>query len=185
MHYPLYVIVKNDTFGVKTSGEARQLVAEYLTNSGFVENDGEFDGGICDWFVIGGRWSGELTIETFTDEQKEIYEKLVKDFGEKYGWSTGGEERVTEETRRKQWMEMQEEVFPEIETPLRWRNTYDELGQEDDAMFITREVWNKVIAPKEKMWGSLDGGGVYALQGGYIGEHLIDNAWVVIIDYHI
>lgn len=45
-----------------TSDEARAYAAERLEEDpSFVGEGGRFGSSIADWFVIGGRWSGELT----------------------------------------------------------------------------------------------------------------------------
>jgi hypothetical protein len=47
----------------ETSEEARRYVFNYLQEEGFASM-GRFGWGMCDWFVIGGRWSGFLAHRT-------------------------------------------------------------------------------------------------------------------------
>src|SRR4051794_28245336 len=48
-----------------TSEEARQTVQDTLMNDdSFCGSGGRFGSPLCDWFVIGGRWSGSLAKTT-------------------------------------------------------------------------------------------------------------------------
>lgn len=42
------------------SSKARHLIYDRLLAEGFTEGGGHWPEGACDWFVIGGRWSGDL-----------------------------------------------------------------------------------------------------------------------------
>ena len=47
------------TVDAVTPADACAQVEKYLVAQGFViDPKGRFSGGVCDWFVIGGRWSG-------------------------------------------------------------------------------------------------------------------------------
>ena len=99
--------------------------------------------GLADWFVIGGRWSGDRT-RTLLDEPK--LRRVEQEFEEKYGWWTGGKEHVTEEQRREQMQEMFDSEFPDFtgEFPY-WRNQYEQMGYEDDAMILTQELYDRLL----------------------------------------
>jgi hypothetical protein len=69
MHFRFLVTVNRDRVQptlfytqehVDTSAEARRYVYGYLLTHGFAEA-GRWSRGLADWFVIGGRWSGELS----------------------------------------------------------------------------------------------------------------------------
>ena len=58
MHYRFLVTFNKDE--AETSEDARSYVTDYLHEHGFA-GEGRWGGGLADWFVIGGRWSGELS----------------------------------------------------------------------------------------------------------------------------
>ena len=59
MHFRFFVTFEKGA--AKTSHEAREYVLYTLHEECFSYSDGRWGGGMCDWFVIGGRWSGELS----------------------------------------------------------------------------------------------------------------------------
>jgi len=59
MHF-LY-FVKIDRKEAETSREAINRAESILANNGFIFSEGFWGGGKCDWFVMGGRWSGTLS----------------------------------------------------------------------------------------------------------------------------
>jgi hypothetical protein len=96
---------------------------------------GEYQNEVWDWYVIGGRWSGTLSRCQF---DKDKLERLEKEFDEKHGWYTGGEEGKTEEQQREAYRKMFTEYFPnwqgKIPAPLGWRDSYATEGYSDDVM---------------------------------------------------
>jgi len=60
MHYAAYALIPADL--ASTSAEARRQAHSYLMNNEFVGGEGRWGRGISDWFVVGGRWSGRLTM---------------------------------------------------------------------------------------------------------------------------
>ena len=65
MHFRFLATCDRDT--AETSEEARAYVLDTLLEEGFV-GEGRWGGGLCDWFVIGGRWSGELSRRSWARE---------------------------------------------------------------------------------------------------------------------
>ena len=59
MHIRL--LVTFDKHHAKTSQQARDYVIDYLHTEHFCCGEGRWARGVADWFVIGGRWSGELS----------------------------------------------------------------------------------------------------------------------------
>src|SRR5205823_12102965 len=53
-------LVTFDCERAASSDEAREHVYDTLMHEGFC-GEGRWGGGLADWFVIGGRWSGELS----------------------------------------------------------------------------------------------------------------------------
>lgn len=59
MHSLYFVRISKES--AKDSGAARRKAVDELNGNAFCYGDGGyFAGGRCDWFVVGGRWSGEL-----------------------------------------------------------------------------------------------------------------------------
>lgn len=69
-HYLYFVKVKKGN--AETSEEAQQIAYSELESNGFNDESTFYGGGKCDWFVVGGRWSG-----LFTD-RKEVHEEVKK-----------------------------------------------------------------------------------------------------------
>src|SRR5262245_12379832 len=65
MHYRFLVTCERDV--AETSVEARAYVLDTLRQEGFV-GESRWGGGLCDWFVIGGRWSGDLSRYTWAHD---------------------------------------------------------------------------------------------------------------------
>jgi hypothetical protein len=70
MHYRLLVT----TAPAASSLAARRQVTDGLYKSNFIESDdARWSGGIADWFVIGGRWSGllaDISAEAFAGRDR-------------------------------------------------------------------------------------------------------------------
>lgn len=67
MHHRYFVLT--DKANAKTSLQARTYVESWLNEEGFAGEGTRFSSSFCDWFVIGGRWSGEL-VKRFLDQEK-------------------------------------------------------------------------------------------------------------------
>src|SRR5262249_45758516 len=74
MHSLLYVCLPRSQ--ARSSLQARKKVREYLTQEGF-DTYLRFSGR-CDWFVVGGRWSGQLSILRLRYEQPKQWETFWK-----------------------------------------------------------------------------------------------------------
>ena len=63
MHYRVLVTFEKEA--AKTSQEAREYAFWTLMEDTSFIGGGRFGSAWCDWFVIGGRWSGELSRATW------------------------------------------------------------------------------------------------------------------------
>jgi hypothetical protein len=108
MHARFLVTFNKDE--AETSLEARSYVTDYLQENGFV-GEGRWGGGMADWFVIGGRWSGVLTLALLNQEK---VTKVYKEFEATHGWWLGGKEHVTEAQRREQMKAIFYREFPDF-----------------------------------------------------------------------
>jgi hypothetical protein len=171
-------LVTFNTDEAETSEGARIQVTDFLQSNGFV-GEGRWSAGLADWFVIGGRWSGELT-RALLDSQK--LAKVEMEFEEQYGWWLGGEEHMTEEQRREQMNGIFSREFPDFagEMPY-WRNQYEPYGDEDDAMMLTQVLYDKLLKPYE---GQEDSEEHADLEYEPVSPKMIGKKWVVVVDYH-
>ena len=81
MHYQLLVTMSfaDDA----TSAEVRRTVYDtLLADSSFCGEGGCFGSPLCDWFVIGGRWSGLLAKASLGLEYQQAVASLKATFGE-------------------------------------------------------------------------------------------------------
>jgi len=187
MHALLYVLCPKQ--GLSDSKSARSHVFHWLSDNGFTENLGLFQHYYADWFVIGGRWSGELTANQLDQEK---IKALNNEFEKKYGFWINKD--ITEEIRQNQYQEITRKYFPDYKgLPWAFRDSYQEGGYEDDAQIVNRLLFERIIKEhlideisQERLW---NGGAVIATDrtdnkdpitpDRYIGKY-----WVVVVDFH-
>ena len=106
-------------------------------------NFSEDNGGFYDWYVIGGRWSGEHTLWSLKKKfgARKI-NKINDEFDSKFGWWTNKDN--SNELRAKQY----EEVFrkhiskEQYDGPMiAWRDNYKEDGYKDDIIALVDIPW--------------------------------------------
>jgi hypothetical protein len=165
----------------KNSEEARRFAERYLRDNGFVSSDKRWGSGSCDGFVIGGRWSGELTQAHLNRKKLNAF---IGEFEEKYGWYVGGKERVTEEKRARQANKLFRKYFPEFgPAPIPfWRDRYREFGYEDDAMIVDTDIYERLLKAHK---GETDNEDFADCQSDGVSPRMIGKKWVVLIDYHV
>lgn len=177
MHHRLFVLIPKSE--AKSSIGARQFVYEWLISEGFLAEANRFSTGPADWFVIGGRWSGELT-RALLDQKK--LKEFWDEFEQKYGWWTGGKENVTEQQRLKQSKELFSNFFPKFKGihPF-WRNPYKETGYKDDAMVVTGKLFDRLEL--NKLPANVEG--VIDMEEEEIEKkNVVGKKWIVVVDYH-
>jgi len=164
-----------------TSMEAREVVYSNMLSR--VDEDG------MDWFIIGGRFSGELTRMRMKEEE---LEEFMDRFEEKYGWYVDKDN--SEEKKRKQEVELLKEMgldkyIPEGTGCIFWRDQYETYGYIDDAQILDDELYKKIkeILSKKGLIirEHLNAGAVIFLDGrNELSEDCIGKYWVVVVDYH-
>lgn len=180
MHYLYFVKIKNEE-GM-TSENARREAYSQLENNDFAGEGGYFNNSKADWFVIGGRWSGELTqIQLARDFYKEAKE-LIKP---KENWGISDDEVKQHE---KELQALWKDMGGKDKHPYN-RDNYDTYGAEDDAQIITPEL----LKALKKAHGKTNkyGDSVEVFDPEEQEEYTINQLtkdcigdWLVVIDYH-
>ena len=156
-------------------------------DNSFVGEGGQFGGPIADWFVIGGRWSGELSRATWGKDVTKLIEDLEKKeevtlWGAFYGQSEKAEtqKRLIAEVEALYQKSLPAE-FKE-KGLVYMRDTYGSFGYADDAMIITPELYDIFL----KSYESLDQSeGEYVdLDWEIVSSDFIHTKWLVVADYH-
>lgn len=70
MHNLYFVVVPEGD--AKNAKKAMEVAEGRLEAEGFVDNDGYFSQGRSDWFVVGGRWSGILSVAAGKKTAEEV-----------------------------------------------------------------------------------------------------------------
>ena len=151
MHYRLLVTFEKGS--AVTSEEARRYVEQELLNDPSFSGGGRFGGAMADWFVIGGRWSGELSRATWGRAvEKQNGELQKKEKLQVWGAYYGNKKMREAQARLKQQVE---ELYAGA-LPQEYRDkdlVYDrdryrdrDMGYEDDAMLLTQELYDSLLA---------------------------------------
>jgi len=185
VHSRLFVTCNKEH--AETSQQAREYVYDMLCNdNSFVGDGGRFGASVADWFVIGGRWSGELSRATWAKDINKSIEELEKKeeitlWGAFYGNS--------EKAEKQKQLIGEVEVLYQKSLPDEYRDkglvyvrdNYGSFGYEDDAMVVTSDLYS-LLKPYE---------GVDQSEGEYIdldwdsvSQDFIHTKWLVVVDYH-
>jgi hypothetical protein len=175
--------------GLADSQAARNHVFQWLSDNGFTGGGGFFQNYFSDWYVIGGRWSGELTAKQM--DQKKV-NSLNKEFNEKFGFWISKD--VSEEMRQEQYRGLTQQYFPDYKgLPWAFRNSYKTNGFEDDAQIVNERIYDAIIKDNlmekvdtEKLW---NGGAIITTDTGEKSlsnkpDFFIGKYWLVVVDFH-
>jgi hypothetical protein len=181
MHYRFFVTC--ELGAADTSHDAREYVLDTLREEGFC-GEGRWSCGIADWFVIGGRWSGELSrstwARTITNEMMALErEHSVQVWGASYADSKL--ERIQQKLA-KTFQQMWDAAAPESYKGMPYcRDTYQENGYEDDAMLLTQELYDALLKAYE---GKEESEHHADLEYEAVSPAMIGKKWLVMVDYH-
>lgn len=160
----------------ETSEDARHHVYDQLINDPtFVNAGGRFGASIADWFVIGGRWSGELAearLKTpFYEQAKSLFANP-----DAFGYSMQ-EVKEKEPELQALW-----ERLGGTDTNPMNRDTYLSYGYEDDAQIVDQALYDKLIKEYEGSDG--DDLAFVDLNWDIVSPEYIGKKWLVVVDYH-
>jgi len=174
MHHRLLVTLCLPTGA--TSKAARQAVYDILiADNSFISEGGRFGHSLCDWFVVGGRWSGLFTETLLGQEYQDALAALRASFAR---MSPSEENR---ELHRKAaealWCEHGGSgMRPET------RDSYEELGYSDDAVLVTQPLYAAFLADYQDRGG--DSQEYVDLDGDEVQTDFVGRKWLVVVDYH-
>lgn len=182
MHKRLLITV--DARRAATSRAAREYMMQYLHDEHFCCGEGRWARGIADWFVIGGRWSGELSYFSWA---RAVMAEIAA-FEEKNSfkrWGGGYPEPEREAMRKlaahrldKMWDAAAPKVYKGI--PYE-RDTHKVDGYADDAMLLTQELYDELLKPYE---GKEDERVYIDVENEALSPDMVGRKWLVVVDYH-
>ncbi len=146
MHYRFLVTFNKEA--AKTSKEARQYAMSYLDDNDFANQQGRWSGSPADWYVIGGRWSGELSRHSWAKGLTVKMDKIEKEKDVRV-WGVWYGDKKKQEVQRELAKQLQtmwdKEAPPAYRGIPVQRDTYQPDGHEDDAMLLTDELYNGLL----------------------------------------
>ena len=183
MHYR-YLVTFNKGEAAN-SEDARRRVENTLCNEGFLYSDGRWGSGMADWFVIGGRWSGELSRHSWAKDITVRMRAIEKQLGVQV-WGVWYGDKKKEEYQRRlagQFQQMWDKASPEQYRgiPIQ-RDTSKEEGYEDDAMILTQDIYDDLL---EEFEGSEDSENHADLDFEAVSPDMVGRKWIVVVDYYI
>jgi hypothetical protein len=181
MHFRFFVTF--DAEYADSSATAREYVYDFLMAEGFC-SQGRWGGGMADWFVIGGRWSGELsrhswarTITTRMEALEQQHHVQVR--GTFYG---DEEKQRIQQELAKQLQQMWDAEAPAAYVGIPYiRDTYERCGYADDAMLLTQELYDALLKEYE---GQEEFDYHADLEYAAISPEMVGKKWLVVVDYH-
>ena len=165
------------------SHAARAHVYSCLEEEGFTAQ-GRWGSGRADWYVIGGRWSGELSRRAWARAITAEMDALEKEHGVQVWGACYGDtekERVQQELAarfQQLWDGQAPNAYKGI--PIQ-RDTYAADGYADDAMLLTRELYDALLKEYE---GKEDSEYHVDFEYEPISPQMVGRKWVVVVDYH-
>lgn len=178
MHYRM--LVTTSVPEGASSEDARWAVQDALMNDdSFCGSGGRFGSPLCDWFEIGGRWSGFLAEAVIGDCYRAA---IVARFPE---MAQGYYPHSLVDTNREELDAIWHSCGGSGPSP-HTRNGPDMLGHPDDAMLLTRELYDALLAPYQGE--SLVSDGCHCeyvdLDADPLQPDAIGRKWLVVVDYH-
>lgn len=167
----------------KTSREVRVAAVDYLIEEGFADQR-RFSSGPADYFVIGGRWSGELTKVRLNPLLRKSFEKAYED-------ELFPKIKLPEDIEKVK--KLFKEYFPHFKGKFPYVRTFfpqKEFGEVDDAQMVDRLLWNRLIKRliRESSDDPYSDGIIYLSNTDSVSrlnaKVVVGKMWAVVIDYH-
>jgi hypothetical protein len=160
-----------------TSLEARETTHSMLIeDNSFCGEGGPFGGPLCDWFVIGGRWSGMLRQQLLPPEYQDALQSEFPEFANDWVATS------LIEKHRHGLDQLWRRFGGQGAHPIT-RRGYDHFGAEDDAMRIDAALYERFLK-EHRGWEADDDFHFADLDGDPVDESFIGRKWLVVVDYH-
>ena len=164
-------------------GETAQQARErayglLLEDRSFCGDGGRFGSPLCDWFVIGGRWSGYLRKTLMGPPYRAALEqrfpKLALD------WYSAGDVAPHRPALDALWHE-----FGGTGPSPYNRNAYQLSGYDDDALPVDQALYDRLLERYRRKADCDDGSCRFAdLDGEEVDGSFIGRKWIAVVDYH-
>jgi hypothetical protein len=159
-----------------TSLDARMHArSELIDDDSFCGEGGRFGSPLCDWFVIGGRWSGFL-------KEKSLGQDYQDAFNAEFPEMTKGYFPASLIDKHRDGLNQLWRRFGGHDCSPLTRSGYEELGYDDDAMLIDRQSYERFLKPYFNT--DRDDGKFIDLDFELVDESFIGRKWLVAVDYH-
>jgi hypothetical protein len=160
-----------------TSLDARISVHhKLLEDESFCGTGGRFGSPLCDWFVLGGRWSGMLKEQLLGQEYRDTFAREFPEFAK--GWYATNLVERHEAGLDQLW----QRFGGQGKHPIT-RSGYEEFGEDDDAMPIDAALHERFLKEYHGLETSPDFH-FADLDGEPVDEWFIGCKWLVVVDYH-
>ncbi len=158
-----------------TSYDARDKAESLLVeDDSFCGNGGRFGAPLCDWFVIGGRWSGMLKEALLGEPYRTAFASQFPELAN--GFYTTDVANKHRQALNDLW----HSFGGNGDNPTN-RSGYDRLGGEDDAMLVDQALFDRFLAERR---GESAVEGFADLDDEPVDSSFIGRKWLVIVDYH-
>jgi hypothetical protein len=172
MHYLMLVTLAMPN-GATSLDARKQAMERLLADDSFCGEGGRFGSPLCDWFVIGGRWSGRLQKALLGDAYQTAFGQEFPDMAS--GWFSSSLVDKHHDQLNQLWQR-----FGGTGKHPYNRDGYDHLGCEDDAMPVNQALYDLFLAkdPGKSCETFAD------LDDEPVDETFIGRKWLVVVDYH-
>lgn len=179
MHYLMLATLT--ALAGETSAEARDRVYDQLLDDpSFCGDGGRFSSSLCDWFVIGGRWSGLLAETLLGDAYKAAFAAEFPEFANGYYPAS------LAETHRDRLNQFWQQCGGTGDHPVA-RNSHKHYGCDDDAQMVDHALYRHFLSQYrgESSRKEFSDTCKFAdLDGDDVDENFIGRKWLIVIDYH-
>jgi hypothetical protein len=179
MHH-LMLITLNRPAGAASQDTRERVRTLLIDDDSFCGQGGRFGAPLCDWFVIGGRWSGHLQQVAFGERYQAAFKRTFPKVAQT------GLSSAFVESHHAALNRLWRRCGGTGSHPAT-RSGYDDLGSHDDAMIVDHRLYDRLLAEfkGESECAGHDSRPDFAdLDGDPVDESFVGRKWVAVVDYH-
>jgi hypothetical protein len=174
MHYRLLVTIALPTDW--TSEQVRRTVYKRLARRKWFWRGGDRYGvPLCDWFVIGGRWTGLLAEVAMSSRYRRALHKRFPELTQNCWEYSIVEQNINE-------LDLLWQRYGGKGPSRFTRSTFENYGYADDAMIVSKKLYDRLLLPYAGI--SYDPEAYMDLDNEVLGPSIVGHKWLVLIDYH-